>query len=332
MKETGGSGPDPSPIGVTWQGAGQRGGQRMRVAVSGSTGLVGSEVVASFSAAGHEVVRLIRRAAAPGESAVRWDPGKGEVDAAGLEGLDAVVHLAGENVGSGRWTAARKAAIRDSRVKGTRLLCEALAGLVRPPETLVCASAVGYYGDRREEALTEESPPGAGFLPEVSREWEAASGAASRKGIRVVALRFGMVLSPKGGALARMLPLFRSGLGGVIGGGRQYVSWVALDDIPPIILHALHRVDLGGPVNAVAPRPVTNREFTETLGSVLSRPTPLPVPAFALRLAVGREMADALLLASARVLPRRLEETGYHFLHPELGAALRHLLGKGGPP
>ncbi len=300
----------------------------MRVAVSGSTGLVGSEVVDSLSTEGHEVVRLVRRASAPGERAVRWDPEKGEVDAAGLEGLDAVVHLAGENVGSGRWTAARKAAIRDSRVKGTRLLCEALAGLSRPPKTLVCASAIGIYGDRGENALTEESPAAAGFLPGVCREWEAAAAPAAEKGIRVVHLRIGMVLSPKGGALSRMLPLFRAGLGGVIGGGRQYVSWVALDDLPLIILHALQCGDLSGPVNAVAPRPVTNREFTEALGRALSRPTPLPVPAFALRLAVGNEMADALLLASSRVVPRRLEETGYRFRFPELSAALHHLLRK----
>ena len=298
----------------------------MRVAITGSTGLVGSEVVTVLSAAGHEVVRLVRRAPAPGEKAVRWDPVRREVDAAGLEGFDAVIHLAGENVGAGRWTPARKAAIRDSRVNGTRLLCDALAGLARPPKTLLCASAVGYYGDRGEERLTEESSPGTGFLAEVCREWEAASAPAARKGIRVVALRIGMVLSPKGGALARMLPLFRAGLGGVIGGGRQYVGWVALDDLPHIILHALQRDDLRGPVNAVAPRPVTNREFTETLGTALSRPTPLTVPAFALRLAVGREMADGLLLASARVVPKRLEETGYRFRFPELLAAFRHML------
>jgi uncharacterized protein (TIGR01777 family) len=301
----------------------------MRVAVSGSTGLVGSEVVASLSAAGHEVVRLVRRAPAPGEKAVRWDPEKGEIDSAGLEGLDAVVHLAGENIASGRWNAARKAAIRVSRVNGTRLLCGALAGLARPPKTLVCASAIGYYGDRGADVLTEESPPGAGFLPEVCREWEAASEPAARKGIRVVALRIGMVLSPKGGALSRMLPPFRAGLGGVIGSGRQYVSWVALDDLVGIVLHALRSGELRGPVNAVAPVPVTNRELTEALGKVLSRPTLFPVPAFALRLAVG-EMADALLLASTRVVPRRLEETGYRFRFPELPAALRHLLGKPG--
>jgi len=301
----------------------------MRVAITGSTGLVGSEVVTVLSAVGHEVVRLVRRAPALGEKAVlRWDPEKGAIDAAGLEGIDAVIHLAGENVGSGRWTAARKAAIRDSRVDGTRLLCEALAELARPPKTLVCASAVGFYGDREEELLTEESTPGTGFLAEVCREWEAASEPAARKGIRVVTLRIGVVLSSNGGALPRMLPLFRAGLGGVIGGGRQYVSWVALDDLPLIILHALQCGGLSGPVNAVTPHPVTNRELTEALGKVLSRPTPLPVPAFALRLAVGREMADALLLASARVVPRRLEETGFRFRFPELPAALRHLLGR----
>ena len=301
----------------------------MRVAITGSTGLVGSEAVAVFSAAGHEVVRLVRRVPAPGEKAVRWDPEEREVAAAELEGLDAVVHLGGENIASGRWTAARKAVIRDSRVNGTRFLCDTLAALARPPKTLVCASAIGIYGDRGEEPLTEESPPGTGFLAEVCREWEAASAPASRKGVRVVALRIGMVLSPKGGALARMLPLFRAGLGGVIGGGRQYVSWIALDEIPLVLLHALHCGDLSGPVNAVAPRPVTNREFTEALGRALSRPTPLPVPAFALRLAVGREMADELLLASARVIPKRLLDSGYAFRSPELEPTLRRLLAKG---
>jgi uncharacterized protein (TIGR01777 family) len=300
----------------------------MRVAVSGSTGLVGSHVVTSLSTAGHEVVRLVRRTLAPGERAVRWDPMKREIDAAGLEGFDGLLHLAGENVGSGRWTAARKAAIRDSRVNGTRFLCDALAGLSRPPKTLVCASAVGYYGDRGEEPLTEESPPGTGFLAEVCREWEAASAPAAQRGVRVVALRIGMVLSPEGGALSRMLPLFRAGLGGVIGGGRQYISWVALDDLPGIVLHSMQCGFLRGPVNAVAPRPVTNREFTEALGKALSRPTPLPVPAFALRIAVGREMADALLLASAHVVPKRLLDTGYAFRSPELETTLRRLLGR----
>ncbi len=302
----------------------------MRVAVTGSTGLVGSAVVTALAGAGHEVVRVVRRGPAPGEKAVRWDPAKGEVDAAGFEGLDAVVHLAGENVGSGRWTPARKAAIRDSRVAGTRLLCDAVAGLARPPGTLVCASAIGYYGDRGEETLTEESPPGEGFLSGVCREWEAASETTARSGIRVVTLRIGVVLSANGGALSRMLPLFRVGLGGVMGTGKQYMSWISLDDLAGIVLHALACPDLRGPVNAVAPAPVTNREFTGALGNALSRPTPLPVPAFALRLAVGREMADALLLASARVVPRRLEETGYRFRFPEINGALRYLTGEAG--
>lgn len=303
----------------------------MRVAITGSSGLVGSAVVPALDAAGYEVVRMVRRGTATGEKAVRWNPGTGEVDAVGLEGLDAVVHLAGENIASGRWTAARKAAVRESRVNGTRLLCDALAGLARPPKTLVCASAIGYYGDRGEELLTEESAPGEGFLPEVCREWEAASEPAARKGIRVVTLRIGVVLSSNGGALSRMLPLFRAGLGGVMGSGKQYMSWISLDDLAGIVLHVLAREDLRGPVNAVAPRPVTNREFTGELGKVLSRPTPLPVPAFALRLAVGREMADALLLASARVLPRRLEETGYRFRFPELPEALRRIRRSTGP-
>jgi len=300
----------------------------MRVAVTGSTGMVGSAVVASLSGAGHEVVRLVRRDPAPGEDAVRWDPREGFVDGAALEGLDAVVHLAGENVGSGRWTPARKAAIRDSRVNGTRRLCGALAALHRPPKVLVSASAVGYYGDRGEELLTEDSPSGSGFLPDVCRAWEAATEAAERAGIRVVRLRIGMVLASHGGALAAMLPPFRIGLGGALGSGRQYMSWVALDDLPLITLHALQRDDLRGPVNAVAPSPVTGREFAEALGGVLSRPARLPVPAFVLRLAVGSEMADALLLASARAAPRRLEATGYRFLFPELSAALGHLLGR----
>lgn len=298
----------------------------MRVAVSGSTGLVGSELASYLSAGGHEVVRLVRRDPAAGENAVRWDPRKREIDAAGLEGVDAIVHLSGENIATGRWTAARKAAIRDSRVEGTRILSEALAALSRPPRTLLCASAIGYYGDRGGDRTTEDAPPGKGFLPGVCREWEAASEAAERKGIRVVHLRIGMVLSPKGGALSRMLPMFRSGLGGVLGNGRQYVSWIALDDLLDVVLHVLQHEELRGPVNAVTPHPVTNRELTEALGNVLSRPTPFPVPAFVLRLAMG-EMADALLLSSARVAPRRLEETGYRFRFPEVRAALRHLLG-----
>jgi uncharacterized protein (TIGR01777 family) len=298
----------------------------MRIAVSGSGGLIGSAVMKALADGGHDAVRLVRRVPSAGEKAVRWDPDAGAVDAAGLEGLDAVVHLAGENIGSGRWTAARKVAIRDSRVKGTRLLCEALAGLSNPPKTLVCASATGYYGDRGDSLLTEESPAGTGFLADLCRGWEEASAPVAERGIRVVALRIGMVLAPDGGALSRMLPVFRAGLGGVLGSGSQFVSWIALDDLPAIVLHAVSREDLVGPVNAVAPRPVTNRELTEALGQVLSRPVPFTVPSFFLRIALG-EMAGALLLSGCRAVPRRLEATGYHFLYPELRGALRHVLG-----
>jgi uncharacterized protein (TIGR01777 family) len=213
-------------------------------------------------------------------------------------------------------------------VKGTSLLCDALAGLARPPATLVSASATGYYGDRGEELLTEDSPAGSGFLAEVCRDWEGACAPAIRKGIRVVHMRTGVVLSADGGALAKMLPLFRWGFGGVLGSGRQYMSWIALDDLVGVVLHALAREELRGPVNAVAPRPVTNREFTEALAGALSRPAFLPVPAFALRLAMG-EMADALLLSGARVVSRRLEASRYRFLHPEIGGALSAALGRG---
>lgn len=300
----------------------------MRIAVTGSTGLVGSAVVEGLRRSGHQVLRVARGASGAGEGTIRWDPAAGAIDAAAFEGIDAVVHLAGENISSGRWNAARKAAIRDSRVKGTSLLCDALAGCAAPPATLLCASATGYYGDRGEEMLTEDSPPGSGFLAEVCREWEGACASAVRKGIRVVHMRTGVVLSADGGALAKMLPLFRWGLGGVLGSGRQYMSWIALDDLVGVVLHALAREELKGAVNAVAPRPVTNREFTEALARAVSRPAFLPVPAFALRLAMG-EMADALLLSGARVVGRRLEESGFRFLHPEIGGALSAVLGRG---
>ncbi len=301
----------------------------MKVAVTGSTGLVGSAMAERLRGEGHEVVRVVRGGRGTGGGRIRWDPDRGSIDAAAFEGLDAVIHLAGENISSGRWTAARKAAILDSRLKGTTLLCNALAGCSNPPKTLVSASAIGYYGDRGEDAVTEDSPPGIGFLPDVCREWEGACAPAARKGIRVVILRTGVVLSPEGGALRKMLPLFRAGLGGVLGSGRQYVSWITLEDLAGIFLHALAREELRGPVNAVAPQPVTNREFTEALARRLSRPAFLPVPAFALRLALG-EMADALLLSGARVACRRLEETGYRFLHPGIGEALAALLGPRG--
>lgn len=298
----------------------------MKILVSGSTGLVGSALVPFLVSGGHEVVRLVRGQPQLGATEVPWDPQAGTIEAAKLEGLDAVVHLAGENI-AGRWTAAKKARIRSSRVEGTRLLAETLARLKRPPKTLIGASAIGYYGHRGGEVLREDSPPGAGFLADVCREWEAAARPAAEKGLRVVPLRIGVVLSAAGGALARMLTPFKLGLGGRIGPGNQFMSWIAIDDLTGAIHHALTTESLRGPVNAVAPRPATNLEFTKTLGRVLGRPTIFPMPAFAARLAFG-EMADELLLASARVEPAKLVSSGYRFRAPELEGALRHLLGK----
>ena len=299
----------------------------MKVLVSGSTGLIGSALVRDLACGGHGVTRLVRSSSEAGLDGVRWDPEAGSVDLGGMEGHDAVVHLAGENIAGARWTPERKARIRDSRVGGTRQLSDALQHLDRPPAVMVCASATGYYGDRGREVLREESPPGKGFLADICREWEAATDEAARKGLRVVNLRIGMVLSAEDGALAKMLPAFRSGAGGRIGSGEQYMSWIALPDLVGVIRHALTSASLQGPVNAVAPHPVTNREFTKTLGVVLGRPTVALLPAFAARLFFG-EMADELLLASARVTPAKLLASGYRFAFPELETALRPLLGK----
>jgi len=299
----------------------------VKVLVSGSTGLIGSALVRDLADEGHIVTRLVRSSSKAGEDEVLWNPEKGTVDCDGLTGHDAVVHLAGENIAGSSWTPKRKALIRDSRVGGTGLLCETLSRLTRPPGTLVCVSAVGYYGDRGKELLREDSPPGEGFLSEVCREWEEATGGAARKGIRVVNLRIGMVLSAEGGALAKMLPVFRAGAGGRIGSGEQYVSWIALPDLVGVIRYALATDSMEGPVNAVAPHPVTNREFTKLLGRILGRPTIAALPAFAARLLFG-EMADELLLASTRVEPAKLLASGYGFRLPELEGALRSLLGK----
>ncbi len=299
----------------------------MRILVTGSTGLIGSALVAHLRDNGHDVTRLVRFTPSPDSPDVRWDPIVGTVNTDRLQGTEAVVHLAGENIAKGRWSAEKKVWIRDSRVLGTRLLCEAIVGLVDQPRILVSASAIGYYGDRGDEIVNEESPPGSGFLPDVCRQWEKATEPASQKGLRVVHLRIGVVLSPRGGALSRMLTPFKMGIGGKLGSGNQYFSWITLDDVVGAISHCLSTDSLEGPVNAVAPNPVTNSEYTKTLGRVLTRPTIFPMPAFAARLAFG-EMADALLLASTRVEPARLKTSGYQFLHPDLEGALRHLLGK----
>lgn len=299
---------------------------QLNVLVTGSTGFVGSALVPFLLAAGHRVTRLVRATPRPGSAEVQWDPEAGVMDTARLEGLDTVVHLAGENIATGRWTAEKKAKIRDSRVDGTRLLCDSLAGLKQPPQVLVCASGIGYYGDRGDEVLTEESTLGSGFLAGVCAEWEAAAASAIERGIRVVHLRFGMVLSGAGGALARLLPPFKMGFGGVLGTGHQYISWIALDDLLGVIAYALTTEALRGPVNAVTPNPVTNHEFTRTLGRLLGRFTLLPIPAAAARLTFG-EIADEVLLASQRVQPTRLLATGYDFRYPDLEGALRHSLG-----
>jgi len=300
----------------------------MKVLISGSTGLIGSALVTLLTGAEHDVVRLVRSAPKSDGSEVYWDPESDRTDTVGIEGMDAVVHLAGENIGSGRWTRNRQARIFDSRVKGPRLLCESLANLNHPPQVLVSASAIGYYGSRGTEVMNEGSESGAGFLADVCREWEIATEFIGQTEIRVVNLRMGIVLSLAGGPLQKMLPPFKMGAGGTLGNGRQYMSWITLDDAVAAIHHTLMTDSLQGPVNNVAPHPVTNREFTKALGRVLRRPTLFPLPSFGLRLMFGGEMANELFLSSTRVEPVRLLETGYTFQYPELEGALRHVLGK----
>jgi uncharacterized protein (TIGR01777 family) len=296
----------------------------MNVLISGATGLVGSALTDALKQAAHTVTPLSRSASIP--AAVSWDPLNGKLDPAALTGVDAAVHLAGENI-AGRWTATKKKAIRESRVAGTRTLCSALAAMNVRPKVLVSASAIGFYGNRGDEIMTESSSQGTGFLPEVCQAWEDETKIAVAAGIRTVLVRIGVVLSPKGGALKKMLTPFKLGLGGVIGDGKQTMSWIALDDLVSVILFALNTQTLKGPVNAVAPHPATNRAFTKTLGRVLSRPTIFPMPAFAARLAFG-EMANDLLLGSTRVKPERLEAAGFSFKYPELEPALRHVLAR----
>ena len=296
----------------------------MRILLTGSSGLIGHALDTFLTADGHMVVHLTRSPARGRH--ILWNPDAGTIEAEDLEDFDAVVHLAGETI-LGRWTAEKKARILESRTKRTRLLCESLAHLRNRPMVLVSASAVGYYGDRGDQVLNEESSAGSLFLSEVAKAWEAATEPAARNHIRVVNLRIGFVLSKAGGGLATMLRPFKLGIGGRVGSGRQYLSWIAIDDVVGAISHAILSDALHGPVNAVAPHPVTNREFTKTLGRVLWRPTISPLPAFAAHMIMG-EMADNLLLASARVQPARLLASGYEFRFPELKGALRHVLGK----
>lgn len=312
----------------------------MKILITGSSGLVGTALASSLAADGHTVCRLVRpeskrAGAAPGFD-VPWNPSTGKLGGAGV-GADAVVNLAGASVAEGRWTPARKEELRASRTVTTRALVNALAKMSARPRVLISASATGYYGDRGEETLTEESAPGAGLLSEICREWEAEAARGEVLGIRVVRVRIGMVLARNGGALAKMLPPFRLGAGGRLGSGRQWMSWVTLEDLVGILRFALEeapagsnlsRMPLSGAINAVAPQPVRNAEFTRTLARALRRPTIFPAPAFALRWALG-EMADELLLASQRVLPQKLSEAGYRFRHAELPAALAAVLTAG---
>jgi uncharacterized protein len=297
----------------------------MQVVVTGSSGLIGSALVSSLERAGHRVLRLVRRPPR-GALEAHWDPAAGTLDPAPLEGVEAVIHLAGESIARLRWTAAVKARVRDSRVLGTRLLSERLAGLGRRPRVLVSASAVGWYGNRGDEVLDESAGPGAGFLAAVADQWERAADPARAAGIRVAHSRFALVLAARGGVLARLLPVFRFGLGGPVGSGRQWWSWVSLTDTVAALHHLIASNSLSGPVNVAAPAPATNREFARVLGRVVGRPAVLPAPAFVFRLIMG-DMAEETVLASARIVPARLRASGYEFRHVGLEPALRHELG-----
>lgn len=297
----------------------------MKILISGSHGLVGKALTASLTRDGHEVIRLVRRERVMGQPEVEWHPNQARIDAEHVEGFDCIVHLAGEGIASGRWTEEKKRKIRESRVLGTGLLSETIAGLKHPPKVFVCASAIGYYGDRANEVLNELSAPGKGFLSDVCIEWEDATMPAAASGTRIVKTRFGIILDRDGGALEKMMTPFKLGVGGRVGDGSQWMSWIALDDVVAGLRFVIDNSAMTGPVNFVAPEPVTNAEFTETMGKVLSKPTILPMPAFVARLALG-EMADALLLASTRVEPKKLLESGFRFKYPELRSALTHTL------
>lgn len=295
-----------------------------RIAVTGATGFIGGALVRSLRAGGHEVVRVVRRDPQPGDC--RWDPAAQTIDAAALDGVDAVVHLAGAGIADRKWTAEHRRDVLESRVQGTRLLATTLAGLSARPAVLASGSAIGIYGDRADEELTEASESGSGFLADVVRAWEAETAPAAAAGIRVAHLRTGIVLDPSGGALRQQILPFKLGLGGRLGSGRQWLPWISLEDEVRAIEHVLADDRLRGPVNLVGPAPVTNAAFTKALGAALHRPTLLPIPLLPLKLRFGADMVQEMLLSSSRVLPTRLQETGFSFRHAEIGAALRDLL------
>jgi uncharacterized protein (TIGR01777 family) len=296
---------------------------KMKILISGASGLVGSALVSQLKSE-HRILSLVRNEPR-NENEVQWNPEKEIKEIEKLEGVETVIHLAGENVGDGRWTEEKKRRIRDSRVIGTKVLCDGLLKLTQPPKTFICASAIGYYGNRGDEILTEESKSGEDFLGKTCVEWEEASNVLKEKNIRVVHARFGIILSKNGGALGKMLMPFKLGIGGKLGDGKQYFSWIAIDDVISAIEFLISNESISGAVNLTSPNPVTNAQFTATLGKTLSRPTFFTVPRFALKLAFG-EMADVALLASQRVMPKRLQDAGFKFKFPELEAALRHIV------
>ncbi len=297
----------------------------MKIVISGASGLIGTQLVAKLSSSGHEVVRLVRRSPKPGE--IQWNPKSGTLDAAALEGVDAVIHLSGAGIGDKRWTDGYRKEILDSRTATTALLATTMASLSRKPSVFLSGSAIGIYGARNDEQLTEVSTHGTGFLAEVCEQWEAAAKPAVDAGIRTVYLRTGIVLSPKGGALKKLLPLFKLGVGGKFGSGKQWQSWISIDDEIGAIEHLL-TANVSGAVNLTAPNPVTNAEFTKVLASVLKRPAIVPVPTFAPKILLGGELADALLFTGQRVIPAALNASGYMFKHTTLESAFRSLLSK----
>jgi len=296
----------------------------MKIAIAGGSGLVGSALIPILQSDGNQITRLVRASPKPGE--IEWHPNQDKVSAPSLEGFEAFINLAGENIAGGRWTDDQKRKIRDSRMNGTHLLSEAIAQMKSKPRVFICASATGIYGDRDDETLDEQSESGGGFLAGVCREWEQATEPASKAGVRVVNLRMGPILARDGGMLSKLLTPFKMGMGGKVGSGKQYISWVALDDAVNAIKLAIDDESIHGPINIVSPNPVRNEEFTKTLGHVLNRPTALAMPAFAARLAFG-EMADEMLLASQRVMPKRLSQAGFQFQYPTLESAMRKYIG-----
>lgn len=298
----------------------------MKILLSGASGLLGSALSHTLTDNGHEIFRLVRRPL-DDDHAIYWKPSAGALDSASVDSFDIVIHLGGANLAEGRWTESRKRILVDSRVNSTRLLATTLASLDKKPNLFICASATGFYGDRGDELLTEDAAAGQGFLADLTKQWEQACAPAVQAGLRTVNLRFGIVLSPEGGALRKMLLPFKLGIAGKLGSGDQYWSWISLNDVVGAVQHVIANKSIAGPVNVTAPSPVTNAEFTKTLGRVLNRPTIFPAPAFALKLAMG-EMADEALLSSQRVIPRTLADSGYDFIHADLETTLRQLLNR----